>query len=334
VGKDPETELEKASHKEKKKSVTLRELFPEFIERHGKLQSKNMQDSYHFVFNNLKRCPALVDVNISEISRKDILDYMHARMKQDCVKAATVNKDANLVKCMLSRATEWDILARNPLQGMRLFKESEKRRVNLTPKQAGQLIEELPNPISHIVEYAIYSGFRKENILGLCIEQIRFHDLTPTAEVEMVVKGGRTETFPLGDTAVDLLKKVINGRARDYVFVNPQTGTRYNNINKTFDRAVRKLGLTVKGTKLRFHDLRHVFGTWLLREGVSLDVVRELYGHRDRSTTDRYATLNRVEAGKYLSKLPRIEKFHPKKTENTLTQTDTNQSMATSQLCQ
>ena len=80
------------------------------------------------------------------------------------------------------------------------------------------------------------------------------------------------------------------------------------NINKTFDRAVRKLGLTVNGTKLRFHDLRHVFGTWLLREGVSLDVLRELLGHRDRDTTDRYATLNRAEAGKFLNLMPRIKR--------------------------
>ena len=72
--------------------------------------------------------------------------------------------------------------------------------------------------------------------------------------------------------------------------------------------AVRKLGLTVNGTKRRFHDLRHVFGTWLLKEGVSLDVLRELLGHRDRDTTDRYATLNRAEAGKFLRLMPRIKK--------------------------
>ena len=45
-----------------------------------------------------------------------------------------------------------------------------------------------------------------------------------------------------------------------------------------------------------FHDLRHVFATWLLRTVVSLDAVRELMGHKDRSTTDHYATLNQMEA--------------------------------------
>ena len=35
------------------------------------------------------------------------------------------------------------------------------------------------------------------------------------------------------------------------------------------------------GTKLRFHDLRHVFATWLHKAGVSLDELRFLLGHKD-----------------------------------------------------
>ena len=75
--------------------------------------------------------------------------------EQDGVNAATVNKEASLVKCMLFRAVEWDIIDRNTLQGMRLFKEPEKRRVNLTPEQAGKLVDELPDPVSNIAEFAI-----------------------------------------------------------------------------------------------------------------------------------------------------------------------------------
>ena len=103
-----------------------------------------MQDSYKYRFKNLSRCPELVDVPICEISKRVMIDYMHAQMAQDGVKAATVNKEASMVKCMLFRAVEWDIIDSNPLQGMRLFKESEKRRVFLTPEQAGELMEALP----------------------------------------------------------------------------------------------------------------------------------------------------------------------------------------------
>ncbi len=125
------------------------------------------------------------------------------------------------------------------------------------------------------------------------------------ADVKLIIKGGRQEVFPLGNAAVDFLKRVI-GKGVMYLLIL-YTGTRYISTHKTFDRAVRKLGLTVNGTKLRFHDLRRVFCTWLLREGVSLDIIRELAGHLDRRTTDQYATLNRMDVRKYLSLLPKIK---------------------------
>ena len=112
--------------------------------------------------------------------------------------------------------------------------------------------------------------------------------------------------FPLGSLAVEVLKRVIGNRNEGYVFICPSTGTHYFTTQKSFDRAVRKLGLTVNGTKLRFHDLRHVFATWLHQQGISLDTIRPLLGHRNRSTTDRYTTIDRMEARKYLSLLPKI----------------------------
>ncbi|MFC1490941.1 hypothetical protein ACFL6K_07000, partial [Candidatus Latescibacterota bacterium] len=80
-----------------------------------------------------------------------------------------VNKEASMVKSMLFRAVEWDIIESNQLQGMRLFKEPEKRRVYLTPELAGELIIKLPKQLGYISEFAIYSGFRKGNILSLRI---------------------------------------------------------------------------------------------------------------------------------------------------------------------
>ncbi len=307
-GKDPETEHKLKTVAEQAKNQTLRDLFPVFMERHGVRQSDSMQDLYHVCFQNISRCPELVGIPLHTVSKGIMLRYMYARMKSDGVTPATVNREATFVRGMLSRAAEWEIIPTNPLQGLRLLKEADKRQVNLMQEQAAALIAELKEPIASIVEFAIYSGFRRENILTLQIGQIRFHDLTETAEVEMKVKGGKTEIFPLGRHAVSLLKRMIGNRSKGYVFVNPETGNQYTTISHTFDRAVRKLGLTVDGTKLRFHDLRHVFATWLHREGVSLDVIRPLLGHRNRSTTDRYTTIDRLACGKVLDLMPEIRK--------------------------
>lgn len=92
------------------------------------------------------------------------------------------------------------------------------------------------------------------------------------------------------------------------MFISPKTGDHYKSIKKTFDLAVRRLNLTVNDTKLRLHDLRHCFASWLHMAGVSLDMLRPLLGHRDRKTTDRYATIDRRAIGKVLKVMPSIGK--------------------------
>lgn len=42
----------------------------------------------------------------------------------------------------------------------------------------------------------------------------------------------------------------------------------------------------------RFHDLRHVLPTWAIGSGVSLEIIGEMLGHRDLSSTQIYATVD------------------------------------------
>ena len=162
-----------------------------------------MQTLYHNRFTQICRCPQLCDIPMGDITKRLVLDFMHARIQQDGMSPATSNREMAIIKCMLSRAVEWDILSYNPLSGLKTLREAEKRDVNITFEQAAALIRELSEPTASIVSFAIYTGFRKENILGLKIEQVRFHDVTPTGEVELVVKGGRREIFPLSPAAME-----------------------------------------------------------------------------------------------------------------------------------
>lgn len=49
----------------------------------------------------------------------------------------------------------------------------------------------------------------------------------------------------------------------EYVFTNPDTGTRYTDVKKSFSAACREAGVT----NFTFHDLRHTFGTRLADAG-------------------------------------------------------------------
>jgi integrase len=73
----------------------------------------------------------------------------------------------------------------------------------------------------------------------------------------------------------------------DLVFAHPQTGGPYDasKLRKRFKEALSREGLR----PLRFHDLRHTFGTRMAGAGVPMRVLQEWMGHRDYKTTSIYA---------------------------------------------
>ena len=70
----------------------------------------------------------------------------------------------------------------------------------------------------------------------------------------------------------------------EYLFVNPDTDQPYRDLKKGFAEAGRLAGVT----DLRWHDLRHTFGTQLAEAGCSDATIAELMGHTDPKTTRRY----------------------------------------------
>jgi integrase len=73
----------------------------------------------------------------------------------------------------------------------------------------------------------------------------------------------------------------------DLVFGHPQRGTvlDHSGLVHRFKRALRAGGVR----EVRFHDLRHTFGTRMAAAGVPMRTLQEWMGHRDFKTTLIYA---------------------------------------------
>ncbi|HET6864674.1 MAG TPA: site-specific integrase, partial [Solirubrobacteraceae bacterium] len=76
-------------------------------------------------------------------------------------------------------------------------------------------------------------------------------------------------------------------RDDDLVFAHPTTGNPIDRskLLKRFKAALRRAEIR----EVRFHDLRHTFGTRMAAQGVPMRVLQELMGHRDFKTTLIYA---------------------------------------------
>jgi integrase len=143
-------------------------------------------------------------------------------------------------------------------------------------KMRGQLRE--------VIVVGLNTGMSLEELINLKWQNI---DLFRRTLISTREKSDVTRTIPLNQTLLALLKgkskiQSISG----YVF--------YNKANNKLDRwklktQFNKAVSDARISHFRFHDLRHTFATRLVQSGVDLYKVSKLLGHKDISTTQRYA---------------------------------------------
>ena len=78
---------------------------------------------------------------------------------------------------------------------------------------------------------------------------------------------------------------MLNG----YVFVNPQTGEKYQDLRKSWNSLLKINSLP----KIRLHDIRHLIGTYSINYlKVPVEQVSFTLGHTNITTTQKYITAN------------------------------------------
>jgi integrase len=150
-----------------------------------------------------------------------------------------------------------------------------------------------------LVLTAAVTGVRQSELLGL-----RWRHVDWSAQRLRVrnawVRGEHSEegksdlstrrSVPISDRLAGELdrwsKRTVYSTAEDLVFAHPQTGKPLDRskVTRRFQQACRDAGLE----PIRFHDLRHTFGTRLAASGTPLRTIQEFLGHADAKTTQIY----------------------------------------------
>jgi integrase len=164
----------------------------------------------------------------------------------------------------------------------------------------GLLRAEEDAQFGELLRIAAYTGLRRGELVALRWHDVRWSERVLVVEralsgdVEGTTKGGRIRYVPLGDQALGALDRLSRRpnftSADDYVFATI-AGDRPDPsaLRRRFIAARDAAGLP----PLRFHDLRHTAGTLLTRV---LDpvTVRDVLGHADLKTTERYLHAGRA----------------------------------------
>lgn len=97
-------------------------------------------------------------------------------------------------------------------------------------------------------------------------------------------RAGR-RTVPLPPALVELLGEHRRAYSSpELVFTNSVGGPvgRTSFRTRVWKPAIRRAGLP---ERLRFHDLRHSYATWLVSDGIPPNIVQRIMGHEDVTTT-------------------------------------------------
>lgn len=229
-------------------------------------------------------------VRTSKLAKKQ--NYRSAASTDDEKRArrATANRVFNILKAILNRAFDEDLVADNTAwRRVKPFPKVDEARVRfLTDAEGVRLVNACQSDLRQLVNAALLTGARYGELVAMRVNDVNIKD----AQVYIAQsKSGKPRYIPLNAEGVALFRKLtIGGKGTDLVF------TRKNGAAWGKNHHVRALAEACKVAKITpaisFHELRHTYASHLAKAKVDLLTISKLLGHADtRITSKHYAHL-------------------------------------------
>jgi integrase len=260
------------------------------------------------------------DKRVGDLTIHDLRNYAARR------RAMVSNRTVNCELVCLRAALNWAKNDGVPVPEFRwkrdniLLPEAGEREHILSAEEEDRLFAALRPDYHAFVDFALLSGMRLDNVVGLTWRQVD----RAAAEIRLRVKGGKQKAVAISAPMQAILegerghnfKRVFTyvcrrNRHDPHAGVCRNKGERYpfshDGWRKEWTRALAEAGIEA----LRFHDLRHTFATRLLRLTGNLRLVQTALCHDDIATTVRYA---KSDLGDVRAAMDKLSNLTPKLT--------------------
>ncbi|MCQ4574426.1 MAG: site-specific integrase [Candidatus Brocadiales bacterium] len=228
---------------------------------------------------------------VSEINPSRIDDYVEHRKRCAPVSDRTINLEVMVLKSMLQKGVESELIASNPLQTVKPLKHRGKRfKRALTGEEIERLLDAATERYKPVWLCFITSGLRKSELVNLTWDDVdlKRKEIKVQNREDFETKTGGIRIIPMADRLYKELKALRPLSKSKYVFTTKHNTPLRNNLLTRFKETVKRAGIDLKG--VRIHSLRHTFITHLIRNGANPKVVQQLAGHKSISITmDIYA---------------------------------------------
>jgi len=197
------------------------------------------------------------------------------------VKPATVNRELDTLKSILSKAVEWKYVVDSPARGVKRFRVENRRTRILTADEQRRLLEacERMPKLQALLELALITGARIGELVAL-----RWEDCQDGYLTFWQTKNGKVRRIPITETIAALL--AARPRIHAWVFTNARTEKPYTTIRKVFERALDRAKITTGDVTV--HTLRHTALSRMIEHGLDDYTVMSISGHSSTRMLERY----------------------------------------------
>jgi integrase len=239
---------------------------------------------------------------LHRIEPRDVERFIAAEAREGRATKSVLNY-LGLLHSIFAHGQKRGWCSQNPCKQVdrpRKNRDAEIRFLDETELEA--VLREVPDDHLGAVERVLYltaamTGLRQGELLGLrwrdvdwLAGRLRVRQSFVRGEFGTPKSQRSSRSVPLADRVSaaldDHYRRSLYGRDADLVFAHPHLGRPLDRskLLKRFKAAARRAGLR----DVRFHDLRHTFGTRLVASGTALRPVQEWLGHADAKTTQIY----------------------------------------------
>jgi integrase len=239
---------------------------------------------------------------LHRIEPRDVERFIAAEAREGRATKSVLNY-LGLLHSIFAHGQKRGWCSQNPCKQVdrpRKNRDAEIRFLDETELEA--VLREVPDDHLGAVERVLYltaamTGLRQGELLGLrwrdvdwLAGRLRVRQSFVRGEFGTPKSQRSSRSVPLADRVSAALddhhRRSLYGRDADLVFAHPHLGRPLDRskLLKRFKAAARRAGLR----DVRFHDLRHTFGTRLAASGESMRTIQEFLGHADSKTTQIY----------------------------------------------
>jgi integrase len=284
LGADPWAEA-----KAQKAVPTLADFFRDSYLPYAKQQKRSWQRDE--VLFRLRVAPNFGHLRLNEIKRQAVQNFLGTIVDKEGLAKATADHHVKLLRQMLNRAVDWEVIPINPIARIKLFNADNRKENYLEGDQLTKLLEVLRTDgnrgVCNAALFLLCTGARLNEALSATWDHIDRENRVWRIPA-LNSKSKKVRSVPLNDAAIDLLDQLGGGERGERLFVSEKTGEPLRYVHKVWERIRKKAGLP----ELRLHDLRHQFASFLVNSGRTLYEVQKILGHSNHAVTERYAHLS------------------------------------------